>query len=68
MELLLGILIGLVVAGLIFTILIYLKKPIERQIDQIQSRVKEKGKIFEPESEELSSWLNNLKHEDSATE
>ena len=58
--LLLGIIIGILFA-IIFMIVIFHSKPvIDRKLNQLQSRIKQKGEIIEPESEELKAFLESL--------
>lgn len=47
---------------LLLTALLILKNKttIERLISQTESRLKKKGSILEPESEELSNWVEGL--------
>lgn len=60
----LGIITGIMITGFTFIFAIMLKNPIDRQIKQIQSRIKEKGKILEPEDEELISWVESIKKDE----
>lgn len=55
----LGVITGILIMGFLFAF----KPPIERTMNQLQSRGKAKGVILEPEAEELSQWLDNLKDE-----
>ena len=59
----LGIIVGLVCA-IIFIIIALKEKPyIERKFRQVESRLKQKGAILEPENEELNDWVKTLSHE-----
>lgn len=58
--LLLGIILGiLLTCVLIYTALAF-HAPIKRKIIQTASSLKEKGKILEPEDEELTNWTDSL--------
>jgi len=60
-----GIVIGLLLAILVVLVSVYVllkqKKAIERKINQVESVLKPKGSILEPQLEELETWINNLK-------
>ena len=56
---LLGVIIGLLVALFLF----WSRPVVERRVHQLQSKIKEKGAIIEPENEELSNWTKELPHE-----
>lgn len=60
---LLGLITGLIVSISIVIIAMLFKQPLNRIIDQTHSKFKERGKILEPESEELSNWINSLPKE-----
>jgi hypothetical protein len=57
---LLGICTGLLFAILIVILNIKIAPIAERRLNQIQSSLKPKGKILEPESEALDDWIENL--------
>lgn len=63
-----GILTGLVVAILNILALLYFKGPVERSVNQLYSSLKEKGKILEPQNEELNAWVDTLKHENTSNQ
>ena len=60
---LLGVIIGLVSAVIFFVAGIWVKPRIERRLNQVVSQMSERGKIIEPENDELESWLSELKHD-----
>lgn len=60
MMYLLGISTGLLIAILIVILNIKIAPIAERKLNQIQSSLKPKGKILEPESEALDNWIENL--------
>ena len=60
MMYLLGICTGLLFAILIVILNIKIAPIAERRLNQIQSSLKPKGKILEPESEALDDWIENL--------
>jgi ABC-type lipoprotein release transport system permease subunit len=57
---LIGILTGLVLAILVLISVAYLRPSIERTINRTLSITKKKGKIIEPEDNEVSDWLKSL--------
>lgn len=68
MEYILGIITGIIITGFTIIFAMLFKNPIDRQIRQVQSRLKEKGKILEPENEEITEWVKSLKNEDTASQ
>ncbi|MEK7180016.1 MAG: hypothetical protein AAB706_00915 [Patescibacteria group bacterium] len=63
MMYILGIITGICLSILTLVVSLIFKTPLERTINQIGSRVKEKGKILEPENEEIKKWVEELKNE-----
>lgn len=59
----LGILTGVVMMGFTFLALLALRTPLQRTLNQLQSKLQAKGSIIEPDSAELSSWMDSLKSE-----
>jgi len=59
----LGILTGLAISCIVFMVTLYSKPKVERIINQVTSRLKEKGAILEPENEEINQWVETLKSE-----
>ena len=59
----LGILTGLSISCIVFMVTLYSKPKVERIINQVTSRLKEKGAILEPENEEINQWVETLKSE-----
>lgn len=59
----LGLITGLIVTSFVVIIAMLFKQPINRIINQTQSKLQKKGKILEPESEELQDWVNSLAKE-----
>lgn len=59
----LGIVTGLVVSILILLILVYFRPSIDRTMNTLQSKIKQKGAIIEPESSEIQDWISDLKQE-----
>ena len=60
---LLGVITGVLIANLVLVALMYFRPSIERTINRTQSILKKKGEIFEPDSEDLREWVDNLKSE-----
>ena len=63
MIFILGLITGLLIAIIVFIITLFSKPKVERAMNQVSSRIKEKGTILEPENEELSNWVNSLPNE-----
>jgi hypothetical protein len=63
-ELALGILIGLLLAGLALAAGAYSRPTIDRTLKQTASKSMQKGAVIEPQNEELQQWINTLKHEE----
>ena len=63
----LGIISGLLLSILGVVTLLYFKAPIERVVRQTESKFKEKGKIIEPEDNELAAFIDSLKNEDEVS-
>ena len=59
----LGIITGITLCIFIALLNKKLENKIERVIKQTQSKLKEKGAIIEPQSDELQDWIDNLKTE-----
>ena len=59
----LGILTGLSISCIVFMVTLYSKPKVERIINQVTARLKEKGVILELENEEINQWVENLKNE-----
>lgn len=59
----LGIVTGIAITAFNVLALLYFKTPVERTLNQLHSSFKEKGKILEPDNEELTEWMENLKNE-----
>lgn len=57
----LGIIIGILLALIVFLVALIQKPKIERALNQLQSAVKEKGRIIEPQDTELTEWVDTLK-------
>jgi MFS superfamily sulfate permease-like transporter len=55
-----GIIVGLLLALLVAVLNTRFKTPVERTVNQIAAQTKPKGKILEPENEELEAWVNQL--------
>lgn len=55
-----GIIIGILLSLIVFVVTLWTKPKIERQIKQTESKLKAKGMILEPESEELENWIKKL--------
>ena len=62
-EYFLGIITGLVVSVFILLAIAHFRPVIERILNQTVSKLKKKGEIIEPDSEELKDWIDNLKSE-----
>lgn len=62
MMLVLGIIVGLLVAIIVFLATKRYQLPIERTLKQLENRVKEKGAIFmdTPESIEIENFIEEL--------
>ena len=60
-EYLLGIVTGLIGALILVLIGVWTIPKAERQVRQIQSKLKQKGAILEPESEELENWVIKIR-------
>lgn len=56
----LGIVTGLLISLVIIAITLWQKPKIERVLNQTQSKLKEKGKIIEPEDELYDEFITNL--------
>jgi len=59
----LGILTGLVISTLIAVLLKRNETTIQRTLNQTTSKLKPKGSIIEPESEDMQSWIKSLEDE-----
>ena len=57
----LGILTGVLLTGFMLLFSIVFKNPITRAIKQTESIFKEKGKILEPEDNQLEDWVESIK-------
>ena len=57
----LGVLTGMLSVGLILIFSLLFRRTVERTINQLDLKFTKKGKILEPESEELSDWVETLK-------
>lgn len=64
MIFILGLLTGLILATIVLIITLYSKPKVERTINQIASKTRQKGSILEPENEELEQWLSTLKKDE----
>lgn len=53
--------------GFVVVIITLFKTPINRTFNQVNSILGAKGKVIEPESEEISDWVKSLKEEDENT-
>ncbi len=60
----LGNIIGLSQAVLIILITLYYKPSIERKINQIASKTKQKGVIIEQNESDLQQWIDGLKKDE----
>jgi len=63
MIFILGIIVGLLIALIVLMISLWSKPVIERQLKQVQSQLREKGRVIEPDNEELGDWVKSLPHE-----
>jgi len=57
----LGVITGLVIAILIVILLKRYETAITRTVQQTQSKLKPKGSIIDPVSEDLEDWIKDLK-------
>jgi hypothetical protein len=60
-EYFLGIITGVVGSLILVLVGVWSIPKTERQIRQIQSKIKQKGSILKPESEELGDWIDSLR-------
>lgn len=58
--LLLGMILGSLLTMSFLYVALALSAPIKRKAQQIQSSLKEKGKILEPDNEELTNFIDSL--------
>ena len=58
---LLGIITGMLAMFFLLMIAFRAKPIIERKLNQLESKMKEKGKIIEPQDESLNEWVDSLK-------
>lgn len=61
----LGVLTGVVIMGFMFLALWLFRTPLNRTLNQAQSRLASKGSIIEPDNNELAAFLDSLKDEDT---
>lgn len=60
--------IGWAIGFLNAVVLLFLahRPAVNRTINQVQTRLKPKGSIIEPDNPELEQWLADLKHEEAS--
>lgn len=63
MNLILGIIIGLLISIILIIFALWSKPKLERVIQRTQANIAPKGKILEPDNEEFTDFINNLKQE-----
>jgi hypothetical protein len=65
MEYILGIITGILLAtvSIIGTYTLSRNKSLRVRYKQVEAILKKKGEVFEPDNEELESWVNNLPKE-----
>lgn len=63
LVIILGIITGLLIAIIIFCVVCYFRIPTIRKINQIESKMKQKGKIIELDNEQLQTFIENLPNE-----
>lgn len=61
MLVVLGIIIGLLIAILNLALVARFQAPINRAINRFASMTKVKGEILEPKNEEVDAWVASLK-------
>lgn len=61
----LGIIVGLLLSLTVIVVSLRAQTRINRRINQLQSTMKIKGSIMEPESEELDEWVNEITPDES---
>jgi len=59
----LGIVTGLIVDGILLVTLLYFLTKIEVRLNQINSKLKQKGRIIEDDKNEVTDWVETLKEE-----
>lgn len=59
----LGIITGLLIAIILILFALWSKPKMERIIQRTQANLAPKGKILEPDNEEFTNFINNLKEE-----
>lgn len=57
----LGIITGVLLCLFMVVAFRRFEAPVERTMRQVESRLKSKGSIIEPESDEIADWINSLK-------
>lgn len=62
----LGVLVGIALCTFIAVLHKRYETPLQRTLQQVESKTKQKGSILEPEAEELEDWVKTLKN-DKAT-
>ena len=58
---LIGLVVGLVVSVLIMLSVLLFRSQVERVVNQLVAKVKQKGEILEPENDDVENWISNLK-------
>lgn len=61
----LGIIVGILlsIVSMIGTYILFQNKNLYTRFKQVDSLVKKKGQVIDPENEELEDWVNGLKKE-----
>lgn len=61
----LGIIVGILlsIVSMIGTYILFQNKNLYTRFKQVDSLVKKKGQVIDPENEELQDWVNGLKKE-----
>lgn len=67
MQLILGIIIGLLIALIIFVLQTRYQPVITREVKKINNVFSQKGKILEPDSEELEGWIKEIEKNENET-
>lgn len=57
---------GVLLSILALISLFIFKFPLQSAINQLDSKLKPKGAILEPEDEQLEEWLDNLKKDENS--
>lgn len=68
MYLLLGIIIGLLLAIIVLIVALRYQLPIQRFVNQQQSKMAPKGSIIELDTQQIDNWVSTLPNEYTQTE